>query len=215
MNKNVYIRNTVKRIKCGRPKKKEIKKQLEADIDIRLEQGEPLEKIIAETGSPKEFADNFNESLSDTEKRRYRREKTGRILLLIFIILAILAGLLYWFLPKVTEIENSRYFDKTQVEDTMKETVALLDENDYMALKAMSDSRMSSFLTEEIIANAKEQISDNFGKQLSCGTPYIAEIVQYGNHFAVGEITVSYENISVTYRLTYNEDLKLTGLYMR
>ncbi len=215
MNKNTYVRNTVKKIKCGRSKKKEIKKQLEADIDIRLEQGEPLEKIIAETGSPKEFADNFNENLSDAEKRRYRRDKTGRILLPVFIILVILGGLLYWFLPKVTEIENSRYFDKTQVEDVMKETVALLDENDYTALKAMSNPQMSSFLTEEMIASAKKQLSDDFGKQISCGTPYVAEIVQYGNHLAVGEITVSYENVSVTYRLTYDKDMKLTGLYMR
>lgn len=34
----------------------------------------------------------------------------------------------------IEDIENSDYFDRAQVEDTIKETVELLDANDYQAL---------------------------------------------------------------------------------
>ena len=44
---------------------------------------------------------------------------------------------------------------------------------------------------------------------------YMAEVIQGGRHFAVGEMTVTYENVSATYRLTYDENMRLAGLYVR
>lgn len=95
MDKDKYIKETVKRIKCSSSRKKEIKKQLETDIDMRLEQGEAFEQIIAEMGSAKEIADGFNENLSDTEKRRYRGGKTFKIVLSLAIIFALIIAGLY------------------------------------------------------------------------------------------------------------------------
>lgn len=43
----------------------------------------------------------------------------------------------------------------------------------------------------------------------------MVEMAQGNQHFAVGEVTVAYENVSVTYRLTYDEDMLLAGLYVR
>ena len=43
----------------------------------------------------------------------------------------------------------------------------------------------------------------------------MTEIVQGNTHMAVGEITVVYENITVTYRLSYDEEMRLAGLYVR
>jgi len=215
MNKNTYIKNAVRKIKCHSSRKKEIKRQLEADIEMRLEQGGTLEDIISEIGSPEEFADSFNESLPDAEKKKYRRCRLFQIILPLLILLAVTACLLYRFFPKTADIADSQYFDSTAVTDAMKETIDLLDKNDYAALQAMSDPKLASLITEETMADARKKISGDFGQRISFGPPYLVELTQNGAHFAVGEITAAYENTSVTYRLTYDENMKLTGLYMR
>ena len=43
----------------------------------------------------------------------------------------------------------------------------------------------------------------------------MVELVQGNTHLAVGEITVTYENVSATYRLTYDKDMRLAGIYVR
>ena len=68
---------------------------------------------------------------------------------------------------------------------------------------------------EEAMAEVKKQISDDWGERQQFGTVYMSEIEQKNQHFAVGEIMVVYENVSVVYRLTYDEEMRLAGLYIR
>ena len=44
---------------------------------------------------------------------------------------------------------------------------------------------------------------------------YATEVIQNGEHYAIAQVTVSYENVNVVYTLTYDADMKLAGLYMR
>ena len=74
---------------------------------------------------------------------------------------------------------------------------------------------MESVLTAEVMEDAKVQISDNWGERKSFASIYVGEITQGNRHYAVGEITAVYENTSVTYRITYDTDMRLAGLYMR
>lgn len=97
----------------------------------------------------------------------------------------------------------------------MKNTVDLLDDGDYTSLQENSSPQMQSVLNAETMENAKGQVDDNWGARNQFGKVYMVEIVQFNKHYAVGEITVSYDNTNVTYRLTYDEDMKLCGLYMR
>lgn len=210
-----YVKAIVRKIKCGSKKKKEIEKQLLQDIDMRVQQGEKLEDIISQMGTVREIADSFNENISPKEQKRYTRNKILKIVIPIVAILAILAYLVYWLLPKGIAIEDSRRFDKTQVENAMKETVELLDAGDYVSLQRNATEQMKDILNAEILESAKRQISDNWGERLQFGNIYIAELTQMNSHYVVGEITVTYDNVSVIYRLTYNEDMQLTGLYMR
>lgn len=219
MNENQYINGIVKKIKCGGEKKKEIKKQLLTDIDFRLEQGESLADIMSQMGSAKEIADGFNESLSESEKKKYAKTKVIKTIAIVFVALAVILfafmTCVRLFLPTGVDIEESEYFDKAQVEQAMKDTIELLDNGDYAALQANAIGEMLPYLTEDGMEKAKEQVSADWGKQLSIGTIYAAEIAQGKRHYAVGEVTVSYENVSVIYRLTYDTDMKLAGLYMR
>lgn len=215
MTARQYVNKIVRKIKCGSKKKNEIGKQLLMDIDLRMEQGEILEDIIAKMGTVREIADSFNENISSDEKKKYVRNKVFKIVTPIVLVLAVLIYFVYWILPRAIDIENSTYFDKTQVENTIKETIELLDSGDYTSLQENATAQMQTVLNKESMESAKKQISNDWGECLQFGNAYIAEIVQKNTHYAVGEITVTYDNVSVVYRLTFNENMQLAGLYMR
>ncbi len=215
MNANQYVNAVIKKIKCNGRKKEEIKRQLLTDIDMRMGQGERLEEIISEMGSVQEIADSFNETISPTEQKKYRRNKALKIILPIAAALILLSVLLYWMFPKGRDIEQSKYFDKAQVEAAMKETVTLLDEGASDALLENAIPQMQQYLDQAGIKKIKAVMSDDWGERQSFGAVYMTELVQGNQHLVVGEITVTYENISVIYRLTYDKDMKLAGLYVR
>jgi hypothetical protein len=215
MNANQYVNAVIKKIKCNGRKKEEIKRQLLTDIDMRMGQGERLEEIISEMGSVQEIADSFNETISPTEQKKYRRNKALKIILPIAVALILLSVFLYWMFPKGRDIEQSKYFDKAQVEAAMKETVTLLDEGASDALLENAIPQMQQYLDQAGIKKIKAVMSDDWGERQSFGAVYMTELVQGNQHLVVGEITVTYENISVIYRLTYDKDMKLAGLYVR
>lgn len=215
MNADQYVNRVAKRIKCNGKKKKEIKRQLLTDINLRLEHGEELEEIIAQMGTAPEIAEGFNENISESERRKYRRNKVLAIVIPIAAVLVLLAAFVYWMLPKGKDIEQSKYFDKAEVEAAMKETIELIDAGEFEALQEKAIPQIQAFLNEEEIGKVKGGMSDNWGDRQQYGVVYAVELVQGNSHFAVGEITVTYENITVTYRLTYDRDMRLAGLYVR
>lgn len=215
MTAKQYVNAITKRIKCSGSKKKDIRQQLLTDINLRLNQGEKLEEIISHMGSVKEIADSFNENISDKEQKKYSRNKAFKIVIPCVLIFAALIGLVYWIIPKSVDIEKSKYFDKAEVEAAMKETVELWDAGDYAALQETAIMKMQSVLNAETMEAAKGYISDDWGEREQFGAVYMVELVQGSSHYAVGEIMVSYENVSATYRLTYDEDMRLAGVYVR
>ena len=70
MNADRYVNNVAKKIKCDGKKKKEIKRQLLTDINMRIERGEALEQIIAQMGAASEIVEGFNENISEEEKKK-------------------------------------------------------------------------------------------------------------------------------------------------
>lgn len=215
MDAKKYVNAIGRKIKCGGKKRKEIKKQLLTDIATRTEQGELLEEVIARMGSVKDIADSFNETLSVQEKRKYTCVKVLKIVIPIVVIVVLLTGLLYWALPKGSSIAESKYFTEDGMADAMAETIDQLEAGDYAAMRENAIPEMESVLTAEVMEDAKAQISDDWGERKSFASIYVGEITQGNTHYAVGEITAIYENTSVTYRITYDKDMRLAGLYMR
>ena len=215
MDAKKYVNAIARKIKCNGRKKKEIKKQLLLDIDMRMKQGERLEEIISQMGTVKEIADSFNENISLKEQKRYVRNKVMKIVIPIIVMLVFLILFVYWIFPKSYDIEQSKYFSKEQVETAMKETIELLDAGDYTALWERVTPKMQTLLNAETMDNVKGMLSDDWGERKLFGTIYMVELVQGNRHFAIGEITVTYENVSATYRLTYDEDMRLSGIYVR
>lgn len=142
--------------------------------------------------------------------------KKIRMAVLIALLLTLLSGLTYWKMPKGIEIEKSKYFNASQVEEAMKRTVEQLDAGEFETLQENAISEMSAFLNYEEWQKAKSMIlEESWGERKEFGTVSLAEVAQGNTHYAVGEITVTYEKVSATYRLTYDQNMRLAGLYVR
>lgn len=215
MNEKRYVKAAARKIRCGGKRKKEIERQLLADIQMREKQGEGLEEIIARMGSAEEIADGFNENIPAQEQKRYARNRVLKITVPVALAVLFLGVFVYWLFPKSADIERSRYFDKDRVEAAMKETIELLDAEDYDALQENAIPQMQAFLNAETRADMRSTLSDDWGERKQFGAVYMVELIQGNRHLAVGEMTVTYENVSVTYRLTYDEDMRLAGIYVR
>lgn len=216
MNQKTYVKAVSRQLKCSKAQKKEIKKQLESDISAALEQGETLEQVCSRMGTPKELAGEFNENLSEEELKQARRGKFYRITAVIMGIFLVLGLVGYWMLPKSIPIEQSTVFKEEQLENQTIKVISALDEKNYEVLQSeYADEIMKPYLTEEAMEQTKETIGNDWGKQVSLGNKYIAEIHQGWTKYAVVQINVGYENANVTYTLSFNTEYRLIGLYMK
>ncbi|RKI41340.1 DUF3887 domain-containing protein [bacterium D16-51] len=215
MTAEKYAASVAKRVKCSRAKRQEIRQQLLSDFTAAKEQGSTEEEIISQMGDITELAKEFNDTLPKSEHQKYLRDKIIRIAIPVVSVFLVLAFFLYQMIPRTADIEDSRIFQKAKVEAKMKETIKLFNDGDSDALCADTIPQMLPYLSDKAIKKTKAQFTDDWGECLSFGTAYITELIQMRKHLAVGEITVTYENISVTYRLTYDRDMKLAGIYIR
>ena len=215
MTAEKYVNAIVKKIKCGKKRREESKQQLLSDIGAQMSQGRRLDNIMRQMGAASEIAEGFNENLSDDERKKYRRTRRTRIFVPIFAVIIILVAGIYAYLPKSFPIEDSAYFQKDIVEECIKNIAIQVGENDYAALRENATEQMKPIFAEDYLPNAKNQLSSDWGQLKSFGSIYLTEVSQLGKHFAVGEITVVYENITVTYRLSFDKDMRLAGMYMR
>lgn len=215
MDEKRYVNAVARKLKCGGTRKREIKRQLLADMQARKNQGERLDDIISRMGKAEEIAEGFNENISVEERKRYARNRVLKIVIPIALALVFLGMAGYWLFPKTVDIEKSRYFDKEEVEAAMEETVELLDAEEYATLQENAIPQMQSVLNAETRKSMRETLSDDWGERRQFGAVYLVEVVQGNRHLAVGEMTVTYENVSVTYRLSYDEDMRFSGIYVR
>lgn len=213
--KEKYIKQIIKLLTCSKKRREEIKKQLSADIDGAIDAGESFETVQIRMGEPKEIADGFNQSFSDGEKKAFRRERRRRRILDIVIVILILIPVFWWMIPKNTLLKDSNVFDVDTVQAKAEEVVSLLDESDYDALKEIADDKMAELLNAKEMNQAKSHFGEDWGEFQNFGSPYLIESTQRGQHTAVVQINASYENTSVTYTISFNEDMKLNGLWMK
>lgn len=210
-----YVKQIVRKVRCDKKRRQDIGKELLAEIQGRMSGGEALEDIMSDMGSVREIADGFNDSLSETDKKKYRRKKTLLIISGIVLALLLLTLGAMWMLPVAHDLESSDVFSKEEVESTLKEVIELLDQGDYAALEAMSDPRMAPAFQGDRMNEAKAMVCADFGERTGFGTIYASEVIQQNRRMAVCQVNVSYENTSITYTVTFDEDMKLIGLYMK
>ncbi|MDE6748715.1 MAG: DUF3887 domain-containing protein [Lachnospiraceae bacterium] len=219
MNAEKYVNDIIKNVKCSKIKKSEIREQLLSDIHVRMDNGETLELIMEDMGTPGEISEEFNQNLTESEKKAYKKRKIIKIAISItaVILIILLSAISYvrWLLPKVSEMGSSGIFSQEVVEEKAKDIVMLLDQNDFDSLKAESIEEMQAILVPESFEEPRNLIGDDWGQMESFGTIYTFEFKQQGQTFVMAQVNVSYENVKVIYSITFDKDMKLAGIYMR
>lgn len=215
MNAEKYVNNIVNRIKCSGAKKKEIRIQLSSDISARMEQGESLEQIIESMGTAQEIAAAFCQDLSEAEKKAYRRHRAGMITGAVAAGVLVLVFLIWWAFPKPVSAEDYKQFARESVNAEVETVVTLLDENDFAALQGMAVRELQGVLTQETIDKARALVSDEWGEMQGIGTVYSQAYKQRGTVFVVTQTDVVYENVRAVYTITFDEDMKMAGIYIR
>lgn len=215
MNQNSYVNAAMRKIQCSDKKKREIKQQLLQDVKNEMEQGKSIHEVIGYLGTPEQIAEMWNKKVSEEEKKKFKKQRKMKIVGMILGILACAGLLIYFFVPKSYPIETHGIYTEDQVEKKVKNTISMLDKKEYQKLYACGTQDMQKVLNKKMLEAAKHEVGDNWGERKSFGKIYMAETKQKGNLYAVTQTTVEYENISVTYTISFDSDLKLAGLYMR
>ena len=215
MNAEKYTNSIVRKIKCSRQKKKEIRKQILSDISIRIQDDETFEMIADSMGTPEEVAEEFNRNLPESERKIYERGRIIKIVTAIVCMLFVLAAYAWWVFPKASEVGSSGNFTLEILEDRVENVILLLDQNDFEALKADACIEMQSVLEQESIDKARSVIGGDWGEMQSIGKMYAQEVLQQGKLYAVTQTSVAYSNVDVIYTISFDEDMKLAGIYIK
>ncbi|MBD5533267.1 MAG: DUF3887 domain-containing protein [Lachnospiraceae bacterium] len=215
MEQKKYLKAIYRKLRCGSAKKKEIVKQLGADIEAALEKGDSLADIISEIGTPEAVAAEFNEEITEKDRKRGKYEIYAKCIGIVIVVLCLFAAVVWWFLPKSENVDESGRFSEDAVIEQAKKVIAYLDADDYVAMRALMQEQAAGLITDEILTEAKQYIAEDFGAFVAWGNAYVAEVTEQGQHAAAIEISASYEKVGVTYTLFFDEEMQLTGIYMR
>lgn len=213
--KDKYLKKIGKLLTCSKKRKEEIKKQLESDIDEAINAGETIEEVIKRMGEAEEIANAFNQSFSEEEQKQYRKERKRRRLIQILIVLVVIIFAFWWSVPKNTLLSDSKVFDAEAVEQKAEMIIRYLDEENYEEIQKLSDERLAEVMNKEEMDQAKSNFGDNWGEFQNFGEAYLIESTRIGQHSAIAQINASYENASITYTLSFNQNMELNGLWMK
>jgi len=210
-----YIKMILHKLKCSSKKKKEIEKELKSDIQVAMENGESWEAVRERMGTPEEIAREFNSNFTQSELKAVKKKKYFCIAGAVVLLLSVIAVGAVYILPKGISQEKMGY-DEDEVKERTKLVLSLLDSEDYDTIKnEYSSTIMKSTFEKNKIGKAKQTICDDFGKFLSYGNFYTQGLEQFGKKYVVVQVNASYENVSVTYTITFDKDMKIAGLYMK
>jgi len=216
MTAEKYVKEVSKLLKCRASKKKEISGKLLSEIKSEVAAGESLENVLAKKGIPWDFANHYNDHFDKAEQKAAKREKTMKIWGIVIVVILIAAGIIYWNMPKWSDISKSTVFDEEQVRAAAEEIITLYSDDEYEAVVAYMTDDMKEVLNAPTLALSKSQlVTEDFGELQSFGQMYISEAKQGRKMFAMVQVSVSYTNTSVMYTLTFDADMKLAGFYVK
>lgn len=226
-----YIKKVLKLIRCSKERKDSILKDLEADIAAAMECGESWDEIVKRLGMPEVLAAEFNENIEEGEAGKSGQDQRILLIAAVIFIVAVIAGVVIWRVNQNSqaeendgleevrleqiELKDSQHFRVEEVERAYSEVVRLIVEGEYdKLLEEWEDDVMRTLVTKETIKAAKDNVGENWGTFQKYGSTYSVEVNDGESLWALIQITEVYENVTVTFRVTFNEDMELSGLYI-
>lgn len=214
-DKMQYINEIARNVQCNRTVRKAIRSQLLADINVRLSEGEEFKDVKESMGTAKEVAQVFNDNMPENEKRKYAIGRIVQAIIFIILAMSVFLAFLAHSAPKSYPIEDSTYFEKEALESAVRDTIELLDNGDYEAVRQNAVGEMQDSLEDAKMEEAKRAVSKKWGNRVSIDDIEATEVINKDRHLAVCISRVTYEKVSVVYTITYNADMQICGLYMR
>lgn len=219
MNEQAYVKAVAKNLAASKQRNNEFVRDLESDIADALSAGETWEQIELRMGDPRHVAYEFNDNLSEKERAAGKKRKRTKVIAIVaavvIVIIAAIAIAAWWFLPSQHTAGQQIGVDEQTVIAQAEEAIGYLNADDFAGLESISIEAMADPSAKASIEEARDLISSDWGEFESFGSAYAAEVVQAGQVVEVAEIVAVYENVSVTYTIMFNEDMVLTGLYMK
>lgn len=213
MNKEQYLKKVMKNLNCSHRQKREIRKDIENDIDIACEQGESLDNLFKRLGSPVDYAMELNESFDFEKRKPYH--KIAWIVIGVIVCLAIGGGTwIYLHLPKTKTIEESQIFHQEDIVEKTNEIIDLVSENDYQGIVQLSNKEMLEALNESLFDEAIDNLGE-LGQFEKITSQQCYEVKSGIQTLVVSEIVALYQKRSVTYTISLDENMQLAGLYMK
>ncbi|MDE6910371.1 MAG: DUF3887 domain-containing protein [Lachnospiraceae bacterium] len=210
-----YVKEVGKLLKCRASKKKEVKRQLLAEINRAAANGEPLEDVLGRMGIPWDYANQYNDNFDKAERKAAKRERVLKIWGIVLLVLAVLTAVVYWNLPKWSDISESSVFSEERVKAQAEEIIRLYSDNEFEAVTGYMNEEMKQVLNAATLQYTKSQMKEDFGELLAFGNMYASEAKQSGARYAMVQVSVSYSEMSVTYTITFDEEMKLAGFFVK
>ena len=106
-------------------------------------------------------------------------------------------------------------FDVQVVEQHVMATIARFEKDDVTGLQAEATTELRPHLTAEQISGAKAEYAPKWGARAGVGKPLMTAGKEGDKWYVICELAVGYKATAVVYRLTYDENMKLAGLFVR
>lgn len=210
MNKEKYLKLIMKNLKCSHKEKQRVLSDLKSDIENALENGESFEDIQKRLGTPYQLADELNENLTPVKKSK--KKLIIIILLCICIIFVVGYFLIKSLMPETMTIEESKIFHETELLQESEKVIINITKDDKTDLYQMFDDKMKTTDSKKFDQAIKE-IGELGQYQKITQSRFVC--VKQKELIAVGEVVALYDHRSVTYTISFNENMQVIGIYMK
>lgn len=153
--------------------------------------------------------------MNEEEKKVNSKNRTGMIIIAIVVVICFFAAFAWWLFPKARAVGTSGIYTEIVLEEKALQVVSLLDQNDFDSLRASATEEMQPVLTQAQIDQIRDQLSDNWGESVSVEIFSVQEVKQQGKLYASVQVLAAYENITVLYTISFDQEMRLAGIYMK
>ena len=131
------------------------------------------------------------------------------VLLTLTLVLVLFAG--------CSTAKLSEKFDENNVKTTAENAINLLNQGEYEKFcTELPREDLKTALTVDVMKNAIAQVMPNAGAFVEFSSESIvSQKDKDGNEIAIAVIVAKYDNQKVTYTISFDENMKLIGFYLK